>query len=286
MSLPVVDGRVDVAWSDIPQGATDADGLSTLVFARTSRDVVQTDEGSLLLSSGQWEFKNLQLLPSGIVPLTVAPDPIPNAEVVTFSVISGTPRWALGAPPLVKLSNRTADAVDVIDSQQLRVTMNTAGLSGNQLLTTTTGGSLDGVGRPGVGTSELPVCDAQEEEPNDEGPGNGLFVGQVVCGELSQGGDADWYSFDAVLGVTYRFETWASRLNAPTDTVLEVYSADSGSPLVLPLVTNDDFQASEHTDSRLDWSATSSEPLFVRVVGYGGAGGPDHVYRLESSVVP
>jgi hypothetical protein len=281
VGFPVEGGEIEIEWSQIPQSATSDLGSAFIIYARMERTILSLDPGSLLLSSGHWDLGRLLLLPSGAIRLTASPSPITAGEDAVFTITSDGAEWSSISPPAVSLDSRVAPSVVVVSSRELRVTMDTRGLDGFVQLRTNVGGSLDGLGRPAVGSGESPECDAFEpsgdnDQPNQSTP---VVIGQVICGGFSVPADLDYYSFPAIQGVTYRFETWATRLGSPADTTLAVTTV-TGSELA----ANDDFGGS--FDSRVDWSAEGPGTRYVRVAELNAGAGEDWSYRLVTSVVP
>jgi hypothetical protein len=132
-----------------------------------------------------------------------------------------------------------------------------------------------------TGASGGPPCDLEEPPGNNNvtSQADPIAIGQVLCGGFSVAEDADTFSFEAVQGVTYLFETWAARLGSPSDTFLSVRTSSGA-----PLVDNDDFGGT--FDSQLLWQANSSGTRYVQVTELNARFGDDYTYRLVTAVQP
>ncbi|MCS6889657.1 MAG: M4 family metallopeptidase, partial [Chloroflexus sp.] len=91
-------------------------------------------------------------------------------------------------------------------------------------------------------------------------------------------GDQDWVTFNAVSGNTYIIQT--SGLQSNADTVLALF----GNNGALLLAQNDDYGGT--LASRINWLATTSGPLHVRVTNFGGRGGANTGYNLTVTYDP
>lgn len=95
-----------------------------------------------------------------------------------------------------------------------------------------------------------------------------------ISGQLAEPDQAHWYSFTAVKGDRFRFETHAHRVGLPTDTLIEVYD-ESGKRLV----TADD--ADKTKDSVLYWTAPADGTFTLAVRDLHARGGESFAYHLS-----
>src|SRR5579863_8614103 len=117
-----------------------------------------------------------------------------------------------------------------------------------------------------------------ETEPNDSPANAGGAVGELPVafnGILERAGDVDCFRFAAMEGARWQFETFASRLGSPMDSVISIVDATGRI-----IVSNDDD--STH-DSRLIFAAPQPGEYVLCVTDKRAAGGPHFVYRVEAS---
>ncbi|HXF05773.1 MAG TPA: DVUA0089 family protein [Blastocatellia bacterium] len=114
-----------------------------------------------------------------------------------------------------------------------------------------------------------------ESEPNNTiAQADGVVPDVTVAGTLDPGGDVDFFGFDVTSGQTITVEIRARSLTpaSDADTVITLFDGRGNQ-----LAENDDFGGS--LDSRLDFSATTSGRVFLRVRNFGPKGGPTYTYE-------
>ena len=141
----------------------------------------------------------------------------------------------------------SSHAVDGLGTYMLSVIAN--GSSG--LFT----GVYDTVASAGEGGGVIVALRA-DEHPNTAASATPLVMGDTVFAALGLGGDEDVFSFDAVAGSTYRFETTAVTLADPD---LTLYEPDGAS------VIASDYDSGEGKAARIEWTAPASDTYYVQV---------------------
>ena len=123
-------------------------------------------------------------------------------------------------------------------------------------------------GNNDTGTYSLDV-DFVDDHGNDSGSATPVLVPSLTDGIIEVNGDADYFSFTAVAGIPYKFETFADTLS---DTTLTLYDTDGTSQL--------DFDDDGGTGlaSLINWVAPAGGTYFVAVRGFGTETGS---YDLE-----
>ena len=117
-----------------------------------------------------------------------------------------------------------------------------------------------------------------ESEPNDNASNAGSTAAELPIafnGILERAGDVDYFRFAASQGARYQFETFASRLGSPIDSVISI--ADAAGNVI---VSNDDDGTH---DSRLIFVAPQAGEYVLCVTDKRGEGGDNFVYRVEAS---
>tara|TARA_B100000029_G_scaffold455344_1_gene482504 strand:+ start:53 stop:541 length:489 start_codon:yes stop_codon:yes gene_type:complete len=142
----------------------------------------------------------------------------------------------------------------------------------------------------------VPVCEAYETEPNhgaldgespSDGPVHWFSPGVVLCGSFFGGeSDVDVFSFNAVAGVTYRFEVLAQFFGSSADPTLEILDdegsrADYGGDGTDGAFVND----SCGLDATIHWTAQESGEYHVVLKNLAPVeeGASDGFYRLLTS---
>jgi hypothetical protein len=264
------------ALDEALSGAT----FATLYWIRTARQAQQTPGGPLLLTSGQWSVFDLHLLLAGDYLVDVQPETAPTPGSATLVLSSAAAPWASDQEIVVTVGGWQASSVVFDGPGQLTVTMDLSPLAPGSAEVVVSG-APSGIGF-GVLQVEFspPACDFDETEDNDDlSQAEPIAIGQVACGALDPAGDADFFSFTATAGVSYRMTVVAQRLGYPTDPTLTLLDS-AGNPLAFV----DDFFG---YDPQLDFVAGSSGTYGLRVGPYDDAvGGPDFGYRLSTGVLP
>lgn len=114
-----------------------------------------------------------------------------------------------------------------------------------------------------------------ESEPNNTiAQANGVTPDVTVVGTLNPGGDMDFFGFDVTSGQAITIEIRARSLTpaSDADTVITLFDGRGNQ-----LAENDDFGGS--LDSRLDFSATATGRVFLRVRNFSPKGGPTYTYE-------
>ena len=265
---PIVDGVVDLAQAD---HALDDD--SNFVWTRTRHARVETDDGPLLVSSGNYFIGDLEYL--GTTDVFLEPVEPKPGELVAGQVLSFQPEPPLSDPTFAYaisiggVTLPTSYAGGRLDAEVVDPTPIPWGWQ--EVATTIPGGGI-GLGSIKVGR-DAPPCDRREFGSNDAiGGANGIAIGQVVCGDFDPVGDQDTFRFDATAGITYDFALWSERLGESTDGRVQVVSASGG---VLASATS-----GWGADPLLTWTATSTGTVYLRVSDLQGSGVA--AWRLET----
>jgi hypothetical protein len=103
------------------------------------------------------------------------------------------------------------------------------------------------------------VPSATDDHGNDASHSTPVEMDSSTAGCIEVPGDTDWFEFEAEFGKNYVFET---NLGSLSDSWLELYAGD-GTTL---LTSNDDGGAG--LASRIVWTATATEPFFLKVRAY------------------
>ncbi len=117
-----------------------------------------------------------------------------------------------------------------------------------------------------------------EAEPNDSPRHAASAIARLPVafnGVLERAGDVDCFRFAVAEGDRYQFETFASRLGSPLDSVISI--VDAAGNLI---VSNDDDGTH---DSRLIFVAPQAGEFVLCVTDKRGEGGRNFVYRVEAS---
>lgn len=120
----------------------------------------------------------------------------------------------------------------------------------------------------GTGTYKIAVTASGSTDDHGNNSGSATLLstnGTLVPGNISPGGDVDWFRFSATGGTPYVIQT--SQLGAGSDTVICLYSTD-GSTVIPPC--DDDGGGS--LASRINWTATSTGTFFVQVRHFSSTG--------------
>jgi hypothetical protein len=123
-----------------------------------------------------------------------------------------------------------------------------------------------------------PFDNVLEQEPNDDPAGAGTAVSELPIafnGVLQQAGDVDCFRFSALQDAVFQFETFASRIGSPMDSVIWIVDADGNR-----IVANDDDGSH---DSRLVFAAPQTGQYVLGITDKRGEGGANFVYRIEAS---
>ncbi|MEZ4866387.1 MAG: C13 family peptidase [Caldilineaceae bacterium] len=128
-----------------------------------------------------------------------------------------------------------------------------------------------------VAYGQLPVTvtgDAYEEDDSCAQARTLNSDGVAQTHTFHRAGDEDWLRFAAVAGLRYRIEATIPA-DSPADVKLELYGACAGAPV-------EDFNASFAPGVRLDITATTSAPIYLRLNDVDAeAGGPERVYEVS-----
>ena len=98
-----------------------------------------------------------------------------------------------------------------------------------------------------------------------------LDIPSVTPGAINHGTDRDYFAFDAQVGTSYVIETLLGTLDDPT---LALYDTNG-----IEIDFNDDFFDLE---SRLDYTAPSSETLYIAVAGFDDAQTGSYELRITT----
>ncbi len=99
--------------------------------------------------------------------------------------------------------------------------------------------------------------------------------GPLGAGQISPAGDVDFFSFEATAGCLYTIET-----DGDMDTVLHLYASNGTTELAY------DDDSGEGLLSVIEWRASSSGTLYVKVRGFGDSTGSYTVSLSESDCGP
>ncbi|WP_419864438.1 glycine betaine ABC transporter substrate-binding protein [Candidatus Poriferisodalis sp.] len=118
---------------------------------------------------------------------------------------------------------------------------------------------VSGYGTGGSYTLSIDVADIIDDHANSQASATFTAVGRSVEGSLDYDGDADYFAFAAVQGELYEITVTSGTLSDPR---LTLYDIDE-----YWLNGNDDY--GDSLAPRMFWEASSTDPLFVLVGGYG-----------------
>ena len=256
--------------------ATFADGANAILAADSALN------GGANIATIRSVFVARGLLSSSGGPVVAGISPRSGLnDRATSAIITGFGFTGATAVSLSGARNVSLSPFTVLSDSQLSVNI-PAGLP--------TGSYLVNVTTP-AGTGSGPARFLADDHPDaaaDVRAADRFPPGSVAGGNISDGGDLDFFAFPAAGGNQYTIET-----NAGTDldTVLSVYLPDG----LTELGSNDDISTSNH-HSRLTTTVPSSGTYYVSVRGYdarvtgtytvtaSGAGGVD--LRVESLTGP
>ena len=125
-------------------------------------------------------------------------------------------------------------------------------------------------------------CDDDYEDNDTSGTASGVVSGQLIYGanicSPDASPDVDYYVITVgSAGDKLIAETLADRAGSPLDTVVTLYDTDGTSQLA----QNHDFNGAVSTDSRLEYTFSSSGTYYVSVEDFFGFGeGIDHWYEM------
>lgn len=270
----MTNGALSIPAADLPPiGAEGA----PFFHQRNVRVRVDQDP-SLVLMSGNWLIG--QVVQLGTTDSFLRPADAEPGEIATGQTLTFTPEPALANPSLpytVSIGNSDLEATIVGGDVQVTVTDPVdLGWGWMQVEMALPGGFARSAIRVG---QAVPPCDVQEFGSNDAlGGANPFAAGQVLCGEIESAGDADFARFDATFGATYEVQVWNQRLGARGSIELSVLDA-LGAEIAQGEYVYDG-------DQRLQYTATASGPVFLRVRDGDGGTGPQYVWRLQVRALP
>jgi len=113
-----------------------------------------------------------------------------------------------------------------------------------------------------------------KKEPNEPQAKANLVTGKVsVFGRFEQGGDVDWYAWEAKKGEKFLVRAQTRSLGLPTDVQLSAHTAE-GKTLASSKPASED-------EGDLTVTVASDGKVFLRVSHIAGLGGPEQGYRLS-----
>ena len=121
--------------------------------------------------------------------------------------------------------------------------------------------ALDNEGQWSQAARGTLVLVASDDHGNDAASATPIAIGDTVSGSLELAWDGDWFSFQAVAGTTYLFDTELVDLG---DSVLYLYDTNGTSLLDY----NDDYDWTVDLSSRISWTAEADGTYYLSVYSF------------------
>ncbi|MCO4770534.1 MAG: hypothetical protein KDA24_10935 [Deltaproteobacteria bacterium] len=263
------DGLLEIPAGEVPPLGNE----SFFFYQRTNRSRAELDGGSLLLVAGHWVIG--RAVPMGTGDVFLRPiDPEPG-DLAPGQLLRFEPAPALQNPgPSFVVAIDGVEHTATSDAGEVQVVIDDPSALGWGWVDV----EMDVPGGQGRGAIRLgppvPSCDLQEFGSNDAlGGANAFAAGQVLCGSFESPGDSDWSRFEATAGATYELQVFSRRIGSLGSPGLTVWNADG---LELAVATE-----AAAGDVRLQWTASSTGPIFLRADEVAGEGGPGFDWRLQ-----